>query len=141
MRRLIFFVLGFVLAFAMLLNMGCATTGGISPDILDGLMNELQLEGPRESYQVPTEIQRGWMPSSESGNHWVLRDYIFGKLTILAKCDYTYMTISRVERWKGTYLGMNDSMGWHEPVFNSELEELAGCVAWVKMFYYGDYSI
>jgi hypothetical protein len=104
-------------------------------------MNELELEGPNENYQVPEEERRGWSPLSESGNHWILRDYIGGHLTILARCDYTYMSVRGVEKWKGTYFGMRESLGWHEPVFNGDLEELAGCVEWVKMFYYGDYSI
>jgi hypothetical protein len=139
MRRLIFFVLGFVLSLALLLNMGCATTGGISPGILDGLMNEL--EEPKESYQVPEEIQRGWQPISESGNHWILRDYIGGKLYILARCDYTYRSVMGVEKWKGTYFGMADELNFGGPVYDDRLENLAGCVDWVKNFYYGDYSI
>jgi hypothetical protein len=141
MRRLIFFVLGFVLALALLLNMGCATARDISPDILDGLMNELELEGPKESYQVPEGVRRGWSPLSESGNHWILRDYIGGKLYILARCDYTYRTVSGVEKWKGTYFGMADELNFGGPVYDNRLENLVGCVDWVKNFYYGDYCI
>jgi len=138
MRRLIFFVLGFVLAFALLLNMGCATSK--QGDILAGMMNEL--EGPKDqTYQVPTEITAGWQPTSTSGNHWVLRGYIGGKLNLLATCDYTYMKYNGVEKWKGRYFGMTDDMNFHGPVWDSNLDNLVGCVNWVKMFYYGDYLI
>jgi hypothetical protein len=136
MRRLIFFVLGFVLTFALLINMGCVT---VQSSIIDGMMNEL--ETPNQSYQVPEGIHRGWSPTGNSGNHWILRDFIGGELTVLAKCDYTYMSIRGVEKWKGTYFGMMDSRRWHEPVYDDKLERLSGCVDWVKMFYYGDYMI
>jgi len=136
MKRYIFFVLGFVLATALLINMGCATVGN---DILEGMMNEL--EGPNQSYQVPEDVQAGWQPTSDSGNHWVLRGFLGGKLTILATCDYTYMKIMGVEKWKGRYFGMTDDMNFHGPVWNNDLENLVGCVDWVKNFYYGDYSI
>ena len=139
MRRYIFFVLGFVLATAMLINMGCATASGTGMGILEGMMNEL--EGPSQTYQVPEGIHRGWSPTSESGNHWVLRDYIGGKLHILARCDYTYMKVMGVEKWKGKYYGMTDDLNFDKPVSNYELDELSGCVDWVKMFYYGDYTI
>jgi hypothetical protein len=140
MRRLIFFVLGFVLTFAMLINMGCVT---VQSSILDGMLDELgetyqQAEG---TYQVPEDVQAGWQPTSDFGNHWVLRGYIGGHLTILAKCDYTYMKIRGVEKWRGTYFGMKESFKWHGPVFDKNLDNLVGCVDWVKMFYYGDYMI
>jgi hypothetical protein len=138
MRRLLFFVLSFVLSLSLL---GCATTGDISPDVLDGLMNELQLEEPKESYQVPEDIQAGWQPTSESGNHWVLRGFIGGKLYILARCDYTYRTVSSVEKWRGTYFGMADVLNFGDPVYDPNLDNLVGCVDWVKNFYYGDYCI
>jgi hypothetical protein len=141
MRRLIFFVLGFVLALALLINMGCATTGGISPDILDGLMSELELEGPKKSYQVPEDVQAGWQPTGISGNHWILRGFIGGKLTVLARCDYSYMRVMGVEKWKGIYYGMTDDISFGDPVSHPDLRNLSGCVDWVKMFYYGDYSI
>jgi len=137
MRRLIFFVTGFVIAFALLINMGCATVAG--SNILDGMLGEL--EGNQQTYQVPEDIQRGWMPTSDSGDHWVLRDYIGGKLNLIATCDYTYMKIRGIEIWKGKYFGMTDDLNFHGPVFDDNLENLAGCVDWVKNFYYGDYSI
>ncbi len=136
MRRLIFFVMGFVIALALLVNMGCATA---QSSIFEGMMNEL--EGPGQSYQVPEDVQAGWQPTSESGNHWVLRGFIGGKLNILARCDYTYIKIRGVERWKGRYYGMKDELNFDDPVSNHDLKELSGCVEWVKMFYYGDYSI
>ena len=34
-----------------------------------------------------------------------------------------------------------DDLNFDKPVANYDLEELYGCVEWVKMFYYGDYTI
>ena len=136
MYRFIFFVLGFVLAFALLINMGCATTQG---DILAGIMDEL--EGPNQTYQVPKVMRAGWQPTSDSGNHWVLRGFIGGGLHLLATCDYTYMKYNGVEKWKGRYFGMNESLNYHGPVWDNDLNNLVGCVDWVKTFYYGDYTI
>ena len=137
MRRLIFFVLGFVLAFALLINMGCAANVGSS--ILEGVMEGL--EGPRFEENWKPKIEEGWQPVTQDGNHWSLYAPIGGNLNLIATCDYSYMKVSGVEKWRGRYFGMTSDLHFHGYVFDSELQNLSGCVEWVKMFYYGDYSI
>jgi len=132
MRWLIFFVLTFVLIFA-----GCATTSGY--DFLDNMMGEL--EGPRFEENWKPVRERGWTPITQDGNHWALYAPIGGELNLIATCDYRGYKVDSIEKWKGKYFGMKDDLNFHGPVWNNDLDNLVGCVEWVKMFYYGDYTI
>lgn len=79
-----------------------------------------------------------WVPTNDSGFHWVYRT----EEGIMASCDYQYMRVKGVRHWQGKMWKMNtDFMGGTDPYIQSGLEELAGCVAWVEHNLYGGYWI
>lgn len=137
MRRLLFFAIGFVLATVLVFSCGCAVNDPL------GIFNELEQELNGEQYDEDWEAERevGWQAIDQSGNHWVLYVPNDDGVLRIASCDYSYMKIRGVEKWKGQYYGMVDSMNHHGPVFDNDLENLVGCVTWVERFLYGDFYI
>ena len=74
----------------------------------------------------------------ESGNLWMYRT----ERGIQAVCRYQYMKVSDVRQWSGEMKKMyTDFMGGTETYYESGLEELAGCVAWVEHHLYGGYYL
>lgn len=135
MRRLLFFILGFVLAFAMLINMGCATVQKTPLGIMKELKNELKIQAPQDSRKV------GWVAIDKDGYRWEYHAKAkYNNTQVLATCTYTYMRISGVERWKGTYHGTSTDFYWKDPPV-ARLDNLVGCFNWVNHHMNGNHFI
>ncbi len=137
MKRFMYFCLGLAIATALLISSGCASS--MQNSILEGMMGELG--GPQFEENWEPVREEGWQPADQNGNHWDLYAPIGGELHLIATCDYRYFKVDGIEKWKGRYFGMTDAMNFHDPISNNNLDNLVGCVDWVKKFYYGDYSI
>jgi hypothetical protein len=137
-RRLIFFVLGFVLAMAMILNMGCATVQKQGSSLfMDFLYEELE----REPKQEKPEKRTGWIVQDDNGYRW---EYHAQRRTdtieVVARCEYTYIKYNGDEKWRGTYYGTPTDFYESDPPVR-ETDGLSGCVSWVNHHLYGDYYI
>jgi hypothetical protein len=136
MKRFMFFVIGFVIALALVFNMGCVSVQKPREPhpILDGLEQELNESEKGPSQEEVTEL--GWIPMSETGYTWLYKARrANGSVEVVAMCRYDFMKVGGVEKWTGTY--------YQNPTDppQSQLDNLSGCVAWVNHHMYGDYFI
>lgn len=125
--RAIWFLIGLLLATLLLLS-GCASTS--RPPLEQQIM-----EGVEQGIK---EIGAGWNPMDEDGYSWSL-DAEDG--TMIARCYYTYIKISGVEKWQGVfYYQVHDlpAFGHYTTV---ETDGLAECVEWVETFALGGYYL
>ncbi len=136
MKRLMIFVLAFVLTAALLLNMGCVSVQDQSRELLMMWQIEKQLA------EEPVPFQRGWTLADKDGYRWEYRARKRGKaIEVVAICKYSFVKMWGQEKWIGTYYGTPTSWGDREPVKNGKLNGLAGCVAWAESHMNGDYFI
>ena len=135
MKRFMWFCLGLVIATALLINMGCVTMQKQSDPlgIMEGLEQELEAQEANEW------IKNGWIPIDEPGytwEYWARTRY--DNIEVVARCEYTYMKVSGVEKWRGTYYGTPTDFYWNDPPV-ARLDNLSGCVEWVNHHKNGDY--
>jgi hypothetical protein len=136
MKRFLWFCLGLVIATALLINMGCATVQKQGSSLfMDFLYEELEREP-----EVP-EKRTGWIVQDDNGFVW---EYHAQRgvtaIEVVARCSYTYMKISGVEKWHGTYYGTPTDFYESDPPVR-ETDGLSGCVTWVNHHMNGDYYI
>lgn len=86
-----------------------------------------------------------WVQMDSYGYVWELHDKRARYTQVVARCSYSFMRISGIERWRGIYF--NKSMDFSGNglddrfVDNSDLDGLCGCVEWVYHFLFGDLYI
>jgi hypothetical protein len=137
MKRLLFFVLGFVLAMALLLNYGCATVQSKGSSLfMDYLYEELE----REPEEQKEEVKTGWIVQDKDGYRWELRANRGSNIEVVAICSYTFIKYQGVEKWRGVYYGTPTDFYESDPPIG-EVDGLFGCVEWVNHHLYGDYFI
>lgn len=143
MKRLLYFLVGFFMAMIVVFQCSCSITreDALVNSFIEQFENELGLY--EEEYTIPEDKPLGWVPRTESGNHWsywVLRGR---ERVLLASCDYSYMKVRGIELWNGTYYNITDDFAYYngQPLIESGLENLCGCVSWVNKFLNGDYYI
>ena len=142
MKRFIFFVLGFVLAFAILINIGCAS--GFEKNLMSNWEKEMTHEDTQSKKTQKDLGQVGWLPQDKDGYLWEYHARGRGRvIQVVARCSYTFIRIRGVEKWNGTYYNILDDFGKGDQ-FDSfvtswkRLDGLSGCVRWVEHFLYGD---
>ena len=129
------FCFGLAIATALLINTGCAT---VHKDPL-GIMEQLEQE--LETEEVNEWRKNGWVPIDKSGYYWEYWARTrYNNVEIVAKCVYTYIKVSGVEKWKGTYYGTPTDLYWSDPPM-SRLDGLHSCISWVNHHMNGDYFI
>jgi hypothetical protein len=137
MKRFMWFCLGLALATALLINTGCATLQNQRDplNILQGVENELKVQAPQDQRKV------GWFVQDDDGYLWEYRARArYDNIQVLATCEYTYMRVSGVEKWRGTYYGTPTDMYWNDPPV-ARLDNLVGCFNWVNHHMNGDQFI
>jgi len=136
MKRFLWFCLGLVIMTALLVNTGCVTVQKERFLLMDMLEEELENEGQREA-----ERKVGWTVIDEDGYHWEYRVLArWDNIQVLAVCEYTYMKVSGVEKWRGTYYGTPTDFYWKDPPV-SRVDNLSGCFDWVNHHMNGDHFI
>jgi hypothetical protein len=130
MKRFLWFLLGMVLATALLVNYGCVTTGSDPLGIMTELDKELE-----EILPAPIQ-ERGWYPLGDDGYTWVLQGT---DGTMVAKCEYRFIRHQDQELWKGTFYHRTTDF-FSNPYFTTEEQKsLAACVKWAEGMSLGGY--
>lgn len=133
-----------VLLTALLLIFSC-TSIDLSPDeqlllgmFKDGYREGVERTGHQDNFKFDA-YSLGWVARNDSGNEWDYWINYEGVRTVLATCEYSYMRVVGVEKWKATYHGMSDSRMHHGPVYDFNRDNMCGCFDWVQRFIVGHY--
>jgi hypothetical protein len=129
----------FVMIIAMFFLLSCASTGPRDPL---GIFAILDQELEKDAAPVN---KKGWVVQDEDGYLWEFWAPQGRATIVLARCEYSYMKITGVEKWIGRYYNQTTSL-WgdgmrNRPHWDPNLQGLSGCVSWVEHFMYGDYYI
>lgn len=98
------------------------------------------LKGLEETLKELPPPEEGWVVIDQDGyiwEYWTMRGDV---LVTLGRCEYTYMRVSGVEIWRGTYHWSERDLYMGSPI-QAETEGLHECTEWIMHHAIGDYYV